>query len=325
MYFVFFSLGSRYPGWLSPRLFNNSKINYIPRIHVLSRRQHSSHSTFTGITEENVKREYFGYERSRCRLDTTYHNYYTKERQLVQNEIIRKFLTKVPRQERPWLLLTAGPMGSGKTRTMKWLGKKGYIPLNNLVRINPDTMKKSLPEYNELMQENPAIVGARLRAEIGCISETIFWESAFCSYSIWYDTSLRHGEFFARMLLDLKRDFPHYRVGVIHVHADKEKVYQRGKQRALITGRVVPVAEITKSIEQVPLALDVLRNKVDLDFFGTLDNTEDFALEDCEKYIGREANESAVDHYTQPANCKTISFLKELFEKENMGPNCGAC
>lgn len=209
-------------------------------------------------------------------------------------------------------------MGSGKTRTMKWLGSQGYIPLNDFVRINPDTMKKSLPEYNELMLEDPASVGVRLRGEIGCISETIFWEAAFCSYSIWYDSSLRHGEFFAKLLSELRRDFPHYQVGVIHVHTGKEKVYQRAKQRALITGRVVPETEITKSIEQVPVALNILRNAVDLDFFCILDNSVDFALENCEKYIERDVNPSAADPYNQPANLNTIRYLKKLFEKEKL-------
>jgi hypothetical protein len=49
-----------------------------------------------------------------------------------------------------WLLLTAGPMGAGKTYCIKWMQEQGYITLDNPVIIDMDCLRLKLPEAEYL-------------------------------------------------------------------------------------------------------------------------------------------------------------------------------
>jgi hypothetical protein len=54
------------------------------------------------------------------------------------------------------------------------------------------------------------------------------------------DGSLRNGEWYLQYFKDLRKTFPSVRIAIIHVCADMNQVLYRAKQRALVTGRVVP-------------------------------------------------------------------------------------
>jgi hypothetical protein len=72
------------------------------------------------------------------------------------------------------------------------------------------------------------------------------------------DGSLRDARWYARVFGRLRADFPHYRIGVLLVHAARERIYERVARRAAITGRDVPRDVIDDAIEKVPQAFTAL-------------------------------------------------------------------
>ena len=60
------------------------------------------------------------FEHIRRGLDEAYHGRYTLARQAVQDELIADVLRLGVREERPWIVFTAGAMGAGKSFTMSW-------------------------------------------------------------------------------------------------------------------------------------------------------------------------------------------------------------
>ena len=55
------------------------------------------------------------FQQSRRELDYSWHTHYSPTRQLLHDRIVRSMLTPVPASARPWLVFTAGAMGSGSS------------------------------------------------------------------------------------------------------------------------------------------------------------------------------------------------------------------
>jgi len=101
----------------------------------------------------------------RLLLDYSYHAHYTPQRQHVQDTIIHFFLhyhhsdddkTLFPPHlpppllpppppidcplghspRGPWVVFTAGPMGAGKSHSLKWMARRGYFPLDKFVHVS---------------------------------------------------------------------------------------------------------------------------------------------------------------------------------------------
>ena len=99
-------------------------------------------------------------------LDYTYHTPYLESRQSIQDQIVEHFLhlgsprqdddhslasvTRAPESELApdcppmasldpppdqWIVFTAGPMGAGKSHTLRWLAKRGYFPLEHFILV----------------------------------------------------------------------------------------------------------------------------------------------------------------------------------------------
>ena len=115
-------------------------------------------------------------------MDYTYHAHYMEERQRIQDRIILFFLQyhhsdddkslsplppSVPegaaplklgecppgyQRRGPWVVFTAGPMGAGKSHSLKWMARRGYFPLDKFVHVsdsnNGSTMAGPLVSIN---------------------------------------------------------------------------------------------------------------------------------------------------------------------------------
>merc|ERR1719215_504679 len=108
------------------------------------------------------------FDLERSLLDRTYHAEYVQERVDLQDSLIQQVLDPVargrplfenPSQSRPWLLLTAGPMGAGKSHVVSWLGEEGYLPLDSFVRADPDCFRERLPEWEKYNSLDPETAG----------------------------------------------------------------------------------------------------------------------------------------------------------------------
>jgi hypothetical protein len=70
--------------------------------------------------------------------------------------------------------------------------------------------------------------------------------------------------------MSLRKSYRRLKIGIIHVTAPSEAIFDRVQQRAKATGRVVPLDALRRSIDEVPKAVKQLQASVD--FFLEIDN-----------------------------------------------------
>jgi hypothetical protein len=58
--------------------------------------------------------------------------------QLVRDAATMEFCE---RPDRPWVVFTAGAMGAGTRRAMRWLAEHDYFPLKSFVQVDPDAIR----------------------------------------------------------------------------------------------------------------------------------------------------------------------------------------
>jgi hypothetical protein len=139
-------------------------------------------------SEENNKSDessfYGKFSHIRKTLDYSFHSHYTFERQKLHDAIITDMLNEayicdidgnigtIPTD--PWIVFTAGAMGAGKSHTMRVLVEKFRFPLPAFVIVDPDEIRRLLPEYHMYIAENPALAGALTRKEVCASSSNIY-------------------------------------------------------------------------------------------------------------------------------------------------------
>lgn len=210
---------------------------------------------------------------SRAALDYTWHTHYTPARQAVQDGIISAFLDGGCVSERPWLCLTAGAMGAGKSRTVRWLHAEGIFPLHRFVVVEADRVKSLLPEMPAYVRENRRLAGTLLHRESCFIAEILEREAIARSKNVLVDSSLRDAHWYDLIFRGLRAARPHYRIAILMVTAPAETVYARVARRAAVTGRDVPREVLNDAMARVPRSFArlapladyaaVIRNDVD--------------------------------------------------------------
>jgi hypothetical protein len=210
-------------------------------------------------------------------LDASFHTTYSVQRQALQDRLLDDALyceeEACAPSSSPWIVFTAGAMGSGKSRTFEYLCEKGIVPLRNIQILDPDMFKASLPEWRGYLDREPLAAGLHTRRESGYLLE-IAQEAALRERRhIWVDGSLRDGEWYAQEFARIRRDHPSYKIAIVHVVASREVVMQRVLSRAAVTGRHVPEAEIDDSMRRVPASVGLLAPLAD--FLAVVDNSAD--------------------------------------------------
>ena len=205
---------------------------------------------------ESACEAYVGdYQDIRRALDCRWHGCYRPDRQLLQDSLIRGVLRlgHAPVQASPrgskWLIFTCGPMGAGKGYCMNWMFKRKIIPHQNLFHhIDPDAMKRKLPEWNQYLRSNPMTAGSLTHSESATMVEIAQEASLRMGASLWVDGSLSNTEWTLAHMDRIRRDHPEYQIGVFHVTAQEQTIMERCAKRATTTGRVVPPEKIRQSI-----------------------------------------------------------------------------
>ena len=165
-------------------------------------------------SEENHKSsdmKFYGiFANIRSTLDYTYHKNYTYERQRFQDAIIQEFLNDAvitdgngeicttPTQ--PWIVFTAGAMGAGKGYTLKKLVEKGRFPLIAFVRVDPDAIRRYLPEFDLYVQQSPEKAGELTNKEAGYIAEILTLAGLQSGKNVIVDGSLRRVQWYNNTL-----------------------------------------------------------------------------------------------------------------------------
>ncbi|CAE7209822.1 unnamed protein product, partial [Symbiodinium pilosum] len=201
-------------------------------------------------TKENYVQEIIGqvsdesyatkYRDFRKLCDAEYHGLYNMDRQTWQDKQIDELLKGKTRDTPPWLLYTCGPMGVGKSFTLEWLNKEGYLNIqDNMVKIDPDAIK----EMSAYMME---IAQAAAMAQ---------------NLNVWVDGSLKDAEWYAQQFEKIRAKYRDYHIAIFYIGADEQTILNRVKQRAEDPSNgVVPLelvresmASMVTSAKQTPL------------------------------------------------------------------------
>jgi hypothetical protein len=194
-------------------------------------------------SEDNNRAEnnnYYGkYSHIRQTLDYSYHANYTFERQKLQDAIISDMLDEVIIADatdgskmgtvptEPWIVFTAGAMGAGKGYVMRKLVENGRFPLKAFVIVDPDEIRRLLPEYHMYVDENPELAGSMTRKEAGFVAEILTLAALQAGKNVLQDGSLRDSDWYKVYFKRLRAEFPSLRQAILHVTAPREAVFQR--------------------------------------------------------------------------------------------------
>ena len=130
------------------------------------------------------------------------------------------------RPQSPWIVFTAGAMGAGKSHTIRMLGHKKYFPLKSFVLVDPDEIRRKLPEFHVYVEHCPEAAGELTRKEAGMIEEIAVEAALRHGYNVLVDGSLRN-EWYEGYIQMLRKTYPGLRIAILHVTAPREAVFRR--------------------------------------------------------------------------------------------------
>jgi len=211
-------------------------------------------------------------------VDYAYHRVYQKERQLLQDRVVRKFLDAavlgshfdMASPSSNWIVFTAGGMGSGKSYTLAWLKNRTYFPLNAFVYVDPDEIRARLPESKKYLETDGSTYGDLTQKEAGYVAEILIGTALQQDKPVLVDGSLREYEWYLKYFRILRRSYPGLKIGIIHVHASIKSQYERMEARAKRTGRLIPEKLMETTTHLINKSLSVLVPHSD--FFASIDN-----------------------------------------------------
>jgi len=216
-------------------------------------------------------------------LDYSYHSNYTFERQKLHDAIITDILNESYICDEdgnvglaaadPWIVFTAGAMGAGKSYTMRVLVEQERFPLPAFVIVDPDEIRRLLPEYHMYIAENPELAGELTRKEAGYIAQVMTLAALQSGKNVLQDGSLRDHTWFRDHFQKLKEEFPQVRQAILHITAPKKAILDRAALRAVLTGRIVPEELLERAMEEVPKSVKILAPLVD--YYAEIHNPPD--------------------------------------------------
>jgi dephospho-CoA kinase len=255
----------------------------------------------------------------RKQLDYKYHNHYLKERQVLQDKIITELLSVGRSMKDPWLVYTAGPMGAGKSYTIRKFSEMNIFPLVAFVIIDPDRIKCMLPEMKDFIEENPNTAGSRVHKESTFIAEIAERQAIKEKKCLLVDGTLKDTDWYTNRLDLLRLKNPEYLTTIIQVTASPELIFKRTAKRSVETGRNIPPQVILESIEQIPESVKILSEHVHSTI--TINNETDdelpkivepkLAMQDGHKYAWFKEKFQNVWDYLEKKDMKKEKEYKE--------------
>ena len=95
------------------------------------------------------------------------------------------------------------------------------------MRVNPDAIRRYLPEYHLYIETNPDLAGELTNKEAGYISEILTLAALRMGKNVLVDGSLRQADWYKEYFGRLRSEFPDLRIAIIHVVAPREAIFQR--------------------------------------------------------------------------------------------------
>ena len=237
----------------------------------------------TSVNYRSDDKNFYGpYASVRATMDYDFHVNYVRDRQAIQDRLItealgeRWGLDRASNADAPWMVFTCGAMGAGKSHVVDWMQNHGYLPLANLVHIDPDAVRSRLPEWQQYIAQSPEEAGSRTQLESGYCVEILQEAALRTRRNIRVDGSLRNFKWYTRVFEDIRRRFPHYRIAILLIEAPTEVVLSRARSRAAKTKRAIPQPALMEAIAAIPQAAAVLGPQADL-FARILNKTQNGA------------------------------------------------
>jgi hypothetical protein len=238
---------------------------------------------------------YGNYTDIRSCLDYSYHSNYNEQRQIFQNSLVEKMIEEhlmsdTPQQNscsssssilgtstaksshNPWIVFTAGAMGAGKSHSIRALHNANRFPLERFLLVDPDEIRRMLPEFEMYLNQHPELAGEKTRKEAGLIAEILTQVALNLGLNVLVDGSLRDAHWYENYFAELRRSHggQGLRIGILHVTAPREAIFQRAQMRSEMTRRVVPQHTLEETLRQVPWSVEILAPQAD--FFAELHN-----------------------------------------------------
>ncbi len=173
-------------------------------------------------------KEFYGlYAVVRKTRDFEYHGNYEYKRQLFQDKLISDVVKAAVSKPVPWIIFTAGAMGAGKSHVMQWLNDEDHFPLPDIVQIDPDVFKMSLPEWDRFLEHAPYKAGRNTRLESGYMVEMAQEVAMQMSKNVWVDGSFRDAVWYQHVFQEIRENHPKYLIAVLYVYASTETCLKR--------------------------------------------------------------------------------------------------
>ena len=188
-----------------------------------------------------TKREFFGpYAHLRKGLDyTTYHTNYRKERQWLQDSIIEDMLDNADDKNlcitptEPWLINTIGARGAGKHHVVRYLVEHDLLPLLTFVNVDPEEIRRRLPEYTAYATKCPFMVDVYTKKEVGYIAEILTLAALQAGRNVVIDGALESPEWRKQQFETLRTQYPNLKLAILHITAPRDVILQRCRVRFL--------------------------------------------------------------------------------------------
>jgi hypothetical protein len=178
------------------------------------------------------------YAHLRKELDYSYHSHYRKERQWLQDSIIEDMLDNVPGDSdlciaptEPWVVFTVGPRGAGKKHVLQELVKEGRLPLLSFVHVDPDEIRRRLPEFECYAKKSPLRVDELTRKESGFIAEILTLAAIQAGRNVVIDGVLSGAEWHVQLIEKLRTNCRchNLKFAMLHITAPADLVLRRSK------------------------------------------------------------------------------------------------
>ncbi len=180
----------------------------------------------------------------------------TVERKALHSRIVDRSLAGTTAQAKPVAHMTGGGPASGKSV----LFREGKVTLpDDIVTIDSDEIKKSLPEFNELVDAGDSTAAAFAHEESSVLSKRVMREASEGKRNLFLDGT---GDSSFSKLKKKTRNMRRggHRVVANYVTVDTEVAVARNIARAERTGRMVPnefVRQTHRNISEIlPAALE---------------------------------------------------------------------
>jgi len=156
--------------------------------------------------------------------------------------------TSVPEEDTPIFWLMGGGSGSGKSTVLQTLRDDGLIPTSDIVHIDPDTFKRVIPEFEELITRKDSRAAMVVHEESAFMAREAFAQAVSKRADIIYDTTLSN---FPRAwdLIAQARE-KGYEVRIIGVTAAPRTAVERVVKRGDRSGRYVPIRDLLSTHKQ---------------------------------------------------------------------------